>query len=153
MGPERDAYDVLQVSPRAGTRVLEAAYLALAAVYGPDGDGSDVSMQQANELEDAYAKLRTPELRAAYDQHRMRREVMEAASATPFHQAAAADPGAGDSRAAAIDFGRYAGWTIADLARHDPDYLRWLSRHSSGIRYRHQIEEALRQASGRTPRR
>ena len=42
-----------------------------------------------------------------------------------------------------IDFGRYAGWSIKQLARHDPDYLRWLSRHSSGIRYRRVIEEAF----------
>jgi len=34
-----------------------------------------------------------------------------------------------------LDFGRYAGWSLGDLARHDPNYLRWLSRHSSGNRY------------------
>ena len=44
---------------------------------------------------------------------------------------------------AVIDFGRYAGWRLADLARTDPDYLRWLSRHSSGIRYRRQIADLL----------
>jgi hypothetical protein len=42
-----------------------------------------------------------------------------------------------------LDFGRYQGWTIADLARRDPDYLRWLSRHSSGIRFRSAIADAL----------
>ena len=42
-----------------------------------------------------------------------------------------------------IDFGRYAGWTLADLVRADPDYLRWLSRHSSGIRYRAAILRLL----------
>jgi hypothetical protein len=38
-----------------------------------------------------------------------------------------------------IDFGRYAGWRLKDLAKQDPDYLRWLSRHSSGVRFRNQI--------------
>ena len=46
-----------------------------------------------------------------------------------------------------VDFGRYAGWRLADLARSDPDYLRWLSRHSSGIRYRRQISELLNQVA------
>lgn len=40
-----------------------------------------------------------------------------------------------------LDFGRYAGWSLGDLARHDPNYLRWLSRHSSGIRYRRRIDQ------------
>jgi curved DNA-binding protein CbpA len=39
------------------------------------------------------------------------------------------------AREGVIDFGRYTGWTIAELARHDPDYLRWLSRHSAGVRF------------------
>jgi hypothetical protein len=42
-----------------------------------------------------------------------------------------------------LDFGEYAGWHIADIAQHDPRYLRWLSRHSTGIRYRKVIEEVL----------
>jgi hypothetical protein len=35
------------------------------------------------------------------------------------------------------------GWTLKDLAKHDPDYLRWLSRSSGGVRYRNQIHELL----------
>jgi hypothetical protein len=46
-----------------------------------------------------------------------------------------------------LDFGRYAGWSIGQLARFDPDYLRWLCRHSSGIRFRAEIEARL----GREP--
>jgi hypothetical protein len=46
-----------------------------------------------------------------------------------------------------IDFGHYAGQTIAELAERDPDYLRWLARHPSGARYRAQIERVL----GRLP--
>jgi hypothetical protein len=38
-----------------------------------------------------------------------------------------------------LAFGRYTGWSLRDLARQDPDYLLWLSRHSSGIRYRTEI--------------
>ena len=46
----------------------------------------------------------------------------------------------------ALDFGRYEGWRLRELARRDPDYLRWLARHSSGIRYRTAIEQVLREA-------
>ncbi|MEP6469823.1 MAG: DnaJ domain-containing protein [Chloroflexota bacterium] len=44
-----------------------------------------------------------------------------------------------------LDFGRYAGWSIRDLARRDPDYLRWLARHSSGIRFRSEIARILKE--------
>jgi hypothetical protein len=43
-----------------------------------------------------------------------------------------------------LTFGRYAGWSLQDLARRDPEYLLWLSRHSSGIRYRTEIYAILR---------
>ena len=43
------------------------------------------------------------------------------------------------SAGSVLTFGRYTGWSLRDLARHDPDYILWLSRHSSGIRYRTEI--------------
>lgn len=42
-----------------------------------------------------------------------------------------------------IDFGHYAGRSIAEIADVDPDYLHWLARHPSGIRYRAEISRAL----------
>ena len=42
-----------------------------------------------------------------------------------------------------LDFGHYAGSTIAELASLDPDYLRWLERHPSGVRYRAEIHRVL----------
>jgi curved DNA-binding protein CbpA len=44
-----------------------------------------------------------------------------------------------------LDFGRYAGWTLRDIARRDEAYLRWLARHSSGIRFRGEIAKVLRE--------
>jgi hypothetical protein len=35
------------------------------------------------------------------------------------------------------------GRTIADLAESDPDYLHWLERHPSGVRYRAEIRRVL----------
>ncbi len=42
-----------------------------------------------------------------------------------------------------LDFGHYAGRTIEELASIDPDYLRWLDRHPSGVRYRAEIGRVL----------
>lgn len=42
-----------------------------------------------------------------------------------------------------IDFGHHAGRSIAELANDDPDYLRWLARHPSGVRYRAEIARVL----------
>ena len=48
----------------------------------------------------------------------------------------------GDTR---LDFGRYAGWTLRDIVRQDEAYLRWLARHSSGIRFRGEIAKLLKE--------
>lgn len=45
-----------------------------------------------------------------------------------------------------LDFGHHAGRTIRELAEVDPDYLRWLARHPSGIRYRAEISRVLASA-------
>jgi hypothetical protein len=45
-----------------------------------------------------------------------------------------------------LDFGHHAGRKIADLATEDPDYLRWLARHPSGVRYRAEIQRVLASA-------
>jgi hypothetical protein len=45
-----------------------------------------------------------------------------------------------------LDFGHHAGRTIAELALADPEYLRWLARHPSGVRYRAEIARVLASA-------
>lgn len=45
-----------------------------------------------------------------------------------------------------LDFGHHAGRSIAELAVLDPDYLRWLARHPSGVRYRAEIARVLASA-------
>ncbi|MCV0402684.1 MAG: DnaJ domain-containing protein [Chloroflexi bacterium] len=135
---ERDAYEVLQVQPDAHALVIQAAYRALASLYHPDRDPSPVATHRMAELNIAFARVRTPELRDLYD--RARGQVARHATVV----AVRVEPEApAPARPDLITFGRYSGWTIGELARHDPDYLRWLSRHSSGIRYRSRIEAVL----------
>ena len=45
-----------------------------------------------------------------------------------------------------LDFGHHAGLTVEELAQSDPDYLRWLARHPSGVRYRAEIARVLASA-------
>lgn len=150
MSDETDAYKVLQVDPAAELIVIKAAYRALARVFHADGQAPDV--QRMAELNRAYETLRDPARRAAHDQQRAmaRTRAVPIAQPEPRPEPGWSRPAAA-SRAGSpvLDFGRYEGWSIADLARRDPDYLRWLSRHSSGIRYRSAIMAALpRERSG-----
>lgn len=139
-----DAYRTLQVDPSAEPSVIQAAFRALARLYHPDGKRPDVARMAR--INAAYRILRDRELRQQYDRTR-------ASTLRPVRMAV--DPGPTDERGSmsrrapagdespVLDFGRYAGWRISDLARHDPDYLRWLARHSSGLRYREAIARVL----------
>ena len=138
---ERDVYEVLQVHPAAHQLVIQAAYRVLASMYHPDRDPSGAATRKMAELNSAYAKVRTLDLREAYDRALTARGTVAVTVGTPHGPDRTARRTAQD--AGVVDFGRYNGWTINQLAREDPDYLRWLSRHSSGIRYRRQIEAAL----------
>ncbi len=146
MTGDRDAYEVLEVHPRAHQQVIQAAYRVLAALYHPDRDPTAAATRRMADLNEAYDKLRTPERRELYD----RAKKLGPSTQEPIVPAWRADgkssppPNIRDSIGRALDFGRYEGWTIKQIAPRDPDYLRWLSRHSSGIRFRSEIEEALR---------
>ena len=145
-GNGRDAYEVLEVRPDASQVVINAAFRALAAVHHPDASGG--SSRRMAELNAAYAQVRTTDLREAYDKLRSRGSARAGVAASAGSQAARpAEPGqshaAGAKKKGVLDFGRYEGWSIADLARRDPDYLRWLRRHSSGIRFRNEIDATL----------
>jgi curved DNA-binding protein CbpA len=146
-----DPYQILQVSPSAEQEVLHAAFRALALKYHPDRDSSARAARRMMELNQAYALVREPTLRTQYDHsRRTARTPFNAAIVPPMNGRSAPPPPmrAGRTTATAqsatrLDSGRYAGWTLTDLAKHDPDYLKWLSRHSSGLRYRREISMIL----------
>lgn len=53
-------------------------------------------------------------------------------------------PAPGDgSRGVVLDFGRYVGWSMDELSRHDPDYLLWLERTPIGRPLRAEITRVL----------
>jgi curved DNA-binding protein CbpA len=172
----RDPYRILQLDPSAVPEVVDAAYRALARLHHPDMNRGSGVGGQMTELNWAYAMLRDPEKRAAYDKERqaaqaavaptapmtpaptslrerMQGTVAAAAASAPEPQgtlrsrmgaaapAPPAGPGAGGPPT--LDFGRYNGMTLAQVARADPEYLHWLRRHSSGFRFRRHIDELL----------
>ena len=150
--PVTDPYKVLQVAPTAEQEVIHAAFRALALKYHPDRDQSMFAARRMAELNRAYAIVRDPEERGRFDREARRSKFAftqrdETSIGAGMRQpappgGAAAGAGAGGTR---LEFGRYEGWTLRDLARHDPDYLRWLSRHASGMQYRTQIYQVLNQ--------
>jgi curved DNA-binding protein CbpA len=135
-----DAYRVLQVAPDCEDEVIHGAYRALALKYHPDRDGTQYAAKRMADLNLAYAQVRDPRVRARHDTARRRAELPEA---TRANGTAPMPPPRSMAAGTKLNSGRYAGWTLRDLARQDPDYLRWLSRHSSGVRYRTEIYQIL----------
>lgn len=141
--PASDPYRVLQVLPDADQAVVQAAFRALAMKYHPDRDPSAAAARRMIELNEAYALVRSAEKRAGFD--RDQRRSSYDFRVTPRNGASngAVPPPRSASAGTQLQTGRYSGWTLRDLARQDPDYLRWLSRHSSGLRYRTEIYQIL----------
>ncbi|HEX5014086.1 MAG TPA: DnaJ domain-containing protein [Candidatus Limnocylindrales bacterium] len=61
----------------------------------------------------------------------------------------AAGPPPGNPSGSVLKFGRYAGWSIGEIARRDLEYLEWLDRMAIGRQYRDEIDIALRRAGRR----
>lgn len=159
-----DLYHVLQVDPEAEPEVIRAAYRSLAQKYHPDKTGGQYERMTA--INEAWAVLRDPARRAEHD--RQRAEAAAAATSFMAQYSAREAPAAPrpaqapsttqpryarapTSRRATpagpvLDFGRYAGWSLHDLARHDPDYLEWLVRTPIGHRFRADVDSLLHPA-------
>ncbi|MGD0861705.1 MAG: J domain-containing protein [Candidatus Limnocylindrales bacterium] len=143
-----DFYEVLQVHPKADPDVIRAAYRTLARKYHPDHGGDARRMMALN---DAWDVLGDPARRAAYDASRAapaERQTPETAARSEADQqrtpvATHAGPPPGHPSGSVLDFGRYAGWSLGEIARHDPDYLEWLLRATFGRRLRAEIEALL----------
>ena len=136
-----DPYTVLQVLPTAEDEVIRAAFRALAFKFHPDRDVTEYAALRMREINLAYALVKTPGARAAFDRRRRLSNAVEA-----VEQATHAPPTLvpSDSHSARLTFGRYNGWSLSQVARFDVDYLRWLSRHSSGIRFKTEIDTLLK---------
>jgi len=141
----RDAYKVLQIDPSALPEVVEAAYRALARLRHPDlSDLSDAS-DAMTDLNWAYNTLRDPERRIQYDEIRTAAVTVSAPEGSLRDRMEAARGGGTEGLnpegRIVLDFGRYSGMSLLEVARVDPEYLEWLKRRPLAARYRQQIEE------------
>jgi curved DNA-binding protein CbpA len=56
----------------------------------------------------------------------------------------AAGPPPGRPSGSVLNFGRYAGWSLGEVARHDIEYIEWLDRAPIGRNYREEVDTILR---------
>jgi formylglycine-generating enzyme len=68
--PERDLYQILQVSPEADYWTIRASYRALVKRYHPDAGLSQASNEMMQQLNEAFAVLSDAERRRDYDGRR-----------------------------------------------------------------------------------
>ncbi len=62
---------------------------------------------------------------------------------------AAAGPPPGRPSGTVLNFGRYAGWSLGEVARTDIEYIEWLDRAPIGRNYRSEVDQILRKSGRR----
>jgi curved DNA-binding protein CbpA len=67
---------------------------------------------------------------------------------SPQGQGAAGPPPGGPS-GSVLNFGRYSGWSLGEIARRDIEYIEWLDRTPIGRTYREELDAILRTAGRR----
>jgi len=133
-----DLYAVLGADPGATHRELHDAYRARAREVHPDHTGNDEPMKRLNR---AWETLQDPWRRRRYDADR----AQARAHAVPETAAPAGFPTPGPtSSGKVIDFGRYKGWSLPDVARIDRPFLEWLQRSQWGRFMYAEIDAVLR---------
>lgn len=172
---EIDPYRVLQVDPTADHEVIQAAYRALARRFHPDVAPDLETAQRMAAINAAFDLIRDADRRAAYDREhghaatpsRPNGESTAQASSTAGGPPSAgaswtstrqgaswegtAGPPPGRPSGSVLDFGRFKGWSLGEIARVDAGYLMWLDDRREGARYHAEIDDLLHKMSLRRP--
>jgi curved DNA-binding protein CbpA len=156
VAPPTDPYKLLQVDPEADPEIIVAAYRRLARRYHPDVSASGEAAAMMVALNLARDTLLDPARRAQLDlQRRGSAGGTDASRAAPAGRGpvqpgtGSAGPPPGNASGSRLDFGRYAGWSLGEIARVDIAYLEWLDRMSIGRRYREEVDGLLRRSGRR----
>lgn len=164
-----DPYAILGIPRSADERMLRRAYRAEARRHHPDMTRDPDAQRRMADLNAAYAILRDPARRASWDEaHRfgdyasqaLSRPHVTAIRVDPAPTAAcvwqrgrdgegAAGPPPGRPSGSVLMFGRHLCWSIGEIARIDPGYLRWLLTRPEGRPFRAEIEAILGPAARR----
>ena len=158
-------YRILMVDPQADADIIATVHRRLAQRYHPDRDDTPEAQKRMLEINQAYDVLRNAERRAKYDQELSARRDRRtgdryvkrptdpgpSATATTSSSSSSADkpygeagpPPRGPTHGTVLDFGRYRGWTLGQVALYDRDFLLWLERSPAGRQYRLEISQLL----------
>ena len=165
MTQERDPYLVLGIARDAPGRVIRQAYYARARQAHPDLVGTH-GLEAMTLLNEAWAILKDPERRAAYDAaHGGSPSSLAATSSKP--SATGPKPGwtgpggepdwtgaagkpPGRPWGGVLQFGIYAGWSVGEVARADRGYLIWLRDRPEGQAFIAEIDRLLDPKGGET---
>jgi curved DNA-binding protein CbpA len=146
-------YQVLMVDPCVDDDVLTAVHRRLVQRTNLADIDEDRRTQLLRALNRAYDVLHDRDRRRLYDrlleasEQDTERVAVEAPAVIPVEQprAVAAAPRSsaptGDTHV--LDFGRYAGWSLRQVALRDRDYLEWLRRTPGGRQYQNEIAADL----------
>jgi curved DNA-binding protein CbpA len=140
----RDPYRIHGVLPEADPDVIRAAYRVLVRKVHPDsqaGPMDPITDRRIKDLNWAYAQVRDSEAQLRFEQARA--AAAPPTAAEPRSHGTAHSDVEYDATRVKLDFGRYAGWTLRDIAKRDLEYVQWLRRHASGARYRTAIDQLL----------
>lgn len=155
MSARKTYYQVLQVDPEADDDIIATVHRRLAQRFHPDRDPSPEASGRMRVINQAYDVLKNPELRARYDADLARRRDRRTAdryvrrptedglgaatgSAVPYGEAG---PPRGPASGSVVDFGRYRGWSLGQIAAYDPDFLEWFERSPAGRQFRTEIAQ------------
>jgi curved DNA-binding protein CbpA len=138
----RAAYDASRGAAAKSTPPAPPAAAAARAPTPPPGQAPRPPDAVPNRPPEAVSRDWTSGRSAAgggYDAATMRKTEGEGAAGPP----------PGRPSGSVLKVGRYAGWSIGEVARTDLDYLEWLDRMAIGRQYREEIDQALRKAGRR----
>lgn len=157
-----DPYKLLQVDPEADVEIIQVAYRKLAQRYHPDVAPGPEAARLMAELNAARDLLVDPASRAAHDRGRRATSGVAGGAGTAPRAAApsredrrptTSEPGVGrppgHPSGSVLTFGRYAGWSLGEVARADLEYVEWLDRMPIGRPYRAEIDAILRRTGRR----
>lgn len=152
MSRAKNHYEVLQVDVAADAEVISWLHRKLAQRYHSDRDPSPEARQKMLAVNLAWDVLKDPAKRAAYDaelavrgDRRGSDRFVRAGGEAGYGEAG--PPPRGSQSGSVIGFGRYKGWSLDQIVRHDRDYLEWLERMPAGRQYRDEIALLLRRTS------
>ena len=151
--PRRSYYKILMVADIADPEIISTVYRKLVQRYHPDVDQSADAARKMAEITNAYSVLRDPEKRAKYDRWLASRRDRRAGDRLVTQQGDVPYGPAGIPQGppigSVLEFGRYAGWTLGQIKRADPEFLEWLMRVPAGRQYRDEITQILGSAERR----